>query len=140
MRSPPVACLADRWIGANSIHYERSGRGRSSVNGSLPVKLAAAVFIFASISQIIQHSLGEPADGNLVDSLAALRALLPRMGVMPGVKYFLRQANAFLALAQETADARLKERYRMMAEKYRAMATEPTAEPPEADRRTGDAS
>jgi 3-methyladenine DNA glycosylase/8-oxoguanine DNA glycosylase len=44
------------------------------------------------------------------------------MDIMPGVKYFLRQANAFLSLAQETTDAELRERYRMMAERYRTLA------------------
>jgi hypothetical protein len=42
---------------------------------------------------------------------------------MPGVKYYLRQANAFLSLAQETTDAQLRERYRMMAERYRTLAS-----------------
>ena len=47
---------------------------------------------------------------------------------MPGVKYYLRQANAFLSLAQETTDAQLRERYRMMAERYRTLAAGSTEE------------
>ena len=43
---------------------------------------------------------------------------------MPGTKYYLRQANAFLSLAQSTTDARLRERYQMMAERFRHMASE----------------
>jgi hypothetical protein len=43
---------------------------------------------------------------------------------MPGIKYYLRQANAFLSLAQSTTDAPLRERYRMMAERFRGMASE----------------
>jgi hypothetical protein len=50
------------------------------------------------------------------------------MDIMPGVKYYLRQANTFLSLAQETTDAQLRERYRMMAERYRAMAAGSTEE------------
>jgi hypothetical protein len=42
---------------------------------------------------------------------------------MPGSKYYLRQANAFLSLAQETTDAQLRERYLMMADRYRALAS-----------------
>jgi|HubBroStandDraft_6_1064221.scaffolds.fasta_scaffold1459647_2 hypothetical protein len=47
---------------------------------------------------------------------------------MPGAKYYLRQANAFVSLAQETTDAQLRERYRMMAEQYRALAAGSTEE------------
>jgi hypothetical protein len=48
---------------------------------------------------------------------------------MPGTKYYLRQADAFLSLAQSTTDAPLRARYRMMAERFRGMACESTADP-----------
>jgi hypothetical protein len=43
---------------------------------------------------------------------------------MPGVKYFIRQANAFLSLAQSNTDEQLRARYRMMAQRYRDMASD----------------
>jgi hypothetical protein len=56
---------------------------------------------------------------------------------MPGTKYYLRQANAFLSLAQSTTDAQLRARYRMMAERFRGMASESTEKPDgAADQRT----
>jgi hypothetical protein len=56
---------------------------------------------------------------------------------MPGIKYYLRQANAFLSLAQSTADAPLRARYRMMAQRFRDMASESSEKPDGvADRRT----
>jgi hypothetical protein len=56
---------------------------------------------------------------------------------MPGIKYYLRQADAFLSLAQSTTDAPLRARYRMMAERFRGMASESTADPDGAtDRRS----
>jgi hypothetical protein len=56
---------------------------------------------------------------------------------MPGIKYYLRQANAFLSLAESTADASLRARYRMMAERFRGMASESTEKPDGAeDKRT----
>jgi hypothetical protein len=48
---------------------------------------------------------------------------------MPGVKYYLRQANAFLSLAQSITDTQLRARYRMMAQRYRNMASESAGEP-----------
>jgi hypothetical protein len=48
---------------------------------------------------------------------------------MPGVKYYLRQANTFLSLAQSITDAQLRARYRMMARRYRDMASEAAGEP-----------
>jgi hypothetical protein len=58
---------------------------------------------------------------------------------MPGVKYFLRQANAFVSLAQSITDAQLRARYRMMAQRYRNMASESAGEPKDTapERRTG---
>jgi len=58
---------------------------------------------------------------------------------MPGVKYYLRQANAFLSLAQSITDTQLRARYRMMAQRYSKMASESAGEPKEAasERRTG---
>jgi hypothetical protein len=41
---------------------------------------------------------------------------------MPGVKYYLRQANAFLSHAQSITDPQLRARYRMMAQRYIDMA------------------
>ena len=58
---------------------------------------------------------------------------------MPGVKYYLRQANAFLSLAQSITDTQLRARYQMMAQRYRNMASETAGEPKEAapERTTG---
>jgi len=62
---------------------------------------------------------------------------------MPGAKYYLRQANAFLSLAQSITDAQFRARQRMMAQRYRDMASESESEsvgePEEAasERRTG---
>jgi hypothetical protein len=58
---------------------------------------------------------------------------------MPGVKYYLRQANAFLSLAQSVTDTQLRARYRMMAQRYRNMASESAGEPKDAspERKTG---
>jgi len=60
-------------------------------------------------------------------------------GVMPGAKYYLRQANAFLSLAQSVTDAQLRARYRMMAQRYGDMASESKSEPEKAapEARTG---
>jgi hypothetical protein len=56
---------------------------------------------------------------------------------VPGTKYYLRQADAFLSLAQSTTDAQLRARYRMMAERFRSMASESTEKPDGAeDKRT----
>jgi hypothetical protein len=52
---------------------------------------------------------------------------------MPGAKYFLRQANAFLSLAQSVTDAQLRARYRMMAQRYGDMASESKSEPEKAE-------
>jgi hypothetical protein len=57
---------------------------------------------------------------------------------MPGVKYYLRQANAFLSLAQSITDSQLRARYRMMAQKYRDMASESAGEPEEVASETDD--
>jgi hypothetical protein len=59
---------------------------------------------------------------------------------MAGAKYYLRQASAFLALAQSISDTQLSARYRMMAQRYSEMASESTDEPKEAaaDRLAGD--
>jgi hypothetical protein len=43
---------------------------------------------------------------------------------MPGVKYYLRQADAFLSLAQSATDTQLRARYWMMAERFRGMASD----------------
>jgi hypothetical protein len=51
---------------------------------------------------------------------------------MPGVKYYLRQSNAFLSLAQSITDAQLRARYRMMAQRYSKMASESAGEPKQA--------
>jgi hypothetical protein len=51
---------------------------------------------------------------------------------MPGVKYYRRQANAFLSLAQSITDTQLRARYRMMAQRYSNMASESAGEPKEA--------
>jgi hypothetical protein len=58
---------------------------------------------------------------------------------MPGVKYYLRQANAFLSLAQSITDTQLRARYRMMAQRYTNMASESAGEPEEVapERKTG---
>ena len=48
---------------------------------------------------------------------------------MAGVKYYLRQANAFLSHAQSITDTQLKARYRMMAQQYSDMASESAGEP-----------
>jgi hypothetical protein len=48
---------------------------------------------------------------------------------MPGVKYYLRQANAFLSHAQSITDPQLRARYRMMAQRYIDMASESAGEP-----------
>ena len=63
-----------------------------------------------------------------------------RRGVVPGAKYYLRQAAAFLALAESIGDTNLCARYRMMAQRYSEMASESKIEPKEAaaDRRPGD--
>jgi hypothetical protein len=54
---------------------------------------------------------------------------LKRRGVMPGVKYYLRQANAFLSHALSITDPQLRARYRMMAQRYIDMASESAGEP-----------
>jgi hypothetical protein len=51
---------------------------------------------------------------------------------MPGSKYYLRQANAFLELAQPIGDTQLRARYRMMTQRYSEMASESNDEPKEA--------
>jgi hypothetical protein len=58
---------------------------------------------------------------------------------MPGVKYYLRQADAFLSLAQSITDTQLRARYRMMAQRYSNMASESAGEPkePAPGRKTG---
>jgi hypothetical protein len=48
---------------------------------------------------------------------------------MPGVKYYLRQANTFLSLAQSITDSQLSARYRMMARRYSDMASAAAGEP-----------
>jgi len=48
---------------------------------------------------------------------------------MPGVKYYLRQANAFLSHAQSITDPQLRARYRMMAQRYIDMGSESAGEP-----------
>jgi hypothetical protein len=48
---------------------------------------------------------------------------------MPGAKYYMRQANAFLSLAQWIEDAELSARYRMMARRYSDMASESSSDP-----------
>jgi hypothetical protein len=57
---------------------------------------------------------------------------------MPGVKYYLRQANAFLSHAQSITDSQLRARYRMMAQKYRDMASESAGEAEEVASETDD--
>jgi hypothetical protein len=57
---------------------------------------------------------------------------------MPGVKYYLRQANAFLSHAQSITDSQLRARYRMMTQKYRDMASESAGEPEEVASETDD--
>jgi hypothetical protein len=59
---------------------------------------------------------------------------------MPGAKYYLRQAAAFLALADSIGDTQLCARYRMMAQRYSEMASESRNEPKEAaaDRHPGE--
>jgi hypothetical protein len=63
-----------------------------------------------------------------------------RRDVVPGAKYYLRQAAAFLALADSIGDTQLRARYRMMARRYGEMASESKNEPKEAaaDRRPGE--
>ena len=60
---------------------------------------------------------------------------------MPDVRYYLRQANAFLSHAQSITDPQLKARYWMMAQQYSDMASESGGEPeevaPETDDRQG---
>ena len=57
---------------------------------------------------------------------------------MAGVKYYLRQANAFLSHAQSVTDTQLKARYRMMAQQYSDMASELAGEPEEVASETND--
>jgi hypothetical protein len=73
--------------------------------------------------------------------LVADRSAFPqRRGVVPGAKYYLRQAAAFLALADSIGDTELSARYRMMAQRYSEMASESKNESKEtaADRRPGE--
>jgi hypothetical protein len=82
--------------------------------------------IFASSRRIIQHLPVEPIVRTRSWYPGGPVAFLERGCVMPGIKYYLRQANAFLSLAESTADASLRARYRMMAERFRGMASEST--------------
>src|SRR5258708_7129787 len=84
------------------------------------------LIISASSRQIIQHLRAEPIVWTRSWFAGGPIAFLERGGIMPGIKYYLRQANAFLSLAQSTTDAPLRERYRMMAERFRGMASEST--------------
>jgi hypothetical protein len=63
---------------------------------------------------------------------------LKRRDVMAGVKYYLRQANAFLSHARSITDTQLKARYRMMAQQYSDMASESAGEPEEVASETDD--
>jgi hypothetical protein len=63
---------------------------------------------------------------------------LKRRNVMAGVKYYLRQANAFLSHAQSITDPQLKARYRMMARQYIDMASKSASEPEEVASETVD--
>jgi hypothetical protein len=97
---------------------------------------ATDLTIFASSRRIFQRFHTEPMalprswyDGG--------HSAFSKGGIMPGTKYYLRQADAFLSLAQSTTDAPLQARYRMMAERFRGMACEPAADPDGApDRRS----
>jgi hypothetical protein len=115
--------------------------GRSVIRptASSPASTVHAVIIFSSARSFIQRMCIERLDRTLVSLLAEQLTIPQKEGVMPGVKYYLRQENAFLSLAQSITDTQLRARYRMMAQRYGDMASESAGEPKEEapERRTG---
>jgi|NGEPerStandDraft_6_1074524.scaffolds.fasta_scaffold95168_1 hypothetical protein len=97
------------------------------------------VIILTSACSIIQHFCIEPIAGEISWSAAGpTHLVLKRRSVMPGVKYYLRQAKAFLSHAQSITDLQLKARYSMMAQRYSDMASESAGEPEEVASETDD--